>query len=286
MKRIIITASAFFISGAIYSQKLFFSIAGGMINYGGDLQAKLFTFNQSNSGFSAGASYKLSNHFYVSASFTRGKLSASDAKSHLEDFKRNLSFYSNLSEGSLTVEADLKDLSVTKFTTYMLGGIALYHFNPYTFDPSGNKVYLQPLGTEGQGLPQYPDKKIYKLTQFAIPFGGGIKYALSDRLIIGAELIFRTLFTDYLDDVSGNYADTAILRNARGPLAAKLSFRGDELHPPIGFSINDRRGNPNRKDAYYTCLIKLSFSFGDLDLSNNSYLRKMRRQAGCPAKIL
>ena len=36
-------------------------------------------------------------------------------------------------------------------------------------------------------------------------------------------------FTDHLDDVSGNYVDEADLLAARGPLAVKMAYRGNEL---------------------------------------------------------
>ena len=287
MKRITIIALVFFATEKTDAQRFYFNIAGGMINYGGDLQDKFFTFNQANSAFSIGASYKFSKYLSVSAAAIKGKLAASDIKNNSENYRRNLSFYSNLTEGSLTFEADLNDVpGINRFTPYVFGGAAIFHFNPYAYDPSGNKVYLQPLSTEGQGLPEYPERKKYKLTQFAIPFGGGIKYAISNSVIISAEIGFRKLFTDYVDDVSKTYADTSILRMERGPLAAKMSFRSDETNNPFPFGDKMKRGNPNRKDVYYVCLIKLSLSLGNSGTSNNSYSKKMRKQTGCPQKVL
>jgi hypothetical protein len=59
------------------------------------------------------------------------------------------------------------------------------------------------LSTEGQGI--YPDKKPYSLWQPTIPFGGGVKFAITENLRIGFEIGLRKLFTDYLDDVSTSY---------------------------------------------------------------------------------
>jgi hypothetical protein len=288
MKRISIIAFAFFATGKLDAQRLYLNIGGGSINYGGDLQDKLFTFNQANHGFSFGASYKLSKYIYVSAAFTTGKLAAADFKSNSDLARRNLSFYSNLREGSLIFEADINNVpDINHFTPYLFGGAAIFHFNPYAYTLAGKKVYLQPLSTEGQGLPEYPSRKVYNLTQFALPFGGGIKYAISNSVIISAEVGFRKLFTDYLDDVSsGAYADTSILRREKGELSAKMSFRGDETDNPLHFSEKLKRGNPGRKDAYYVCLIKLSFSLGgNAGVSNTGYFKKMRKQTGCPQKI-
>jgi hypothetical protein len=289
MKRITIITLAFFATGKAQAQPLYVNIGGGMINYGGDLQKNFFTFDQANHAFNVGVSYRLSKYIAVSAAFTNGKLAASDSKSSTKDFhRRNLSFYSNLTEGSLILEAQLNDVpTINHFTPYIFGGAAIFHFNPYAYTLTGDKVYLQPLGTEGEGLPEYPSRKVYKLTQFALPFGGGIKYAISNTVIISAEVGFRKLFTDYLDDVSENtYSDTSILRRERGELSAKMSFRSDETNNPLQFSDKIKRGNPSRKDVYYICLIKLSFSLGSSGLSNNGYSKKMRKQTGCPQKNL
>jgi hypothetical protein len=149
------------------------------------------------------------------------------------------------------------------------------------------KVYLQPLGTEGQGLSRYPDRKIYSLTQFNIPFGGGMKYALSAQFIISFEIGIRKLFTDYLDDVSTRYPRRSVLLNERGPLAVKMSFRGDELKPPLSYRDNSRRGNPEKKDLYYFCVFKLAYAFNtDEERSGYKFSRGVRRQSSCPSKVL
>ena len=47
-----------------------------------------------------------------------------------------------------------------KFRPYGIIGVGVYHFNPKTQDKNGNWVALQPLHTEGQGFPEYPDRKV------------------------------------------------------------------------------------------------------------------------------
>ncbi len=283
-----LTTLLFFIVPAIlFSQRMQLNIGAGIINYGGDLQDKNFTFQQSNAAFSLGLSYIISEHFSVTAAYTTGKVSASDTRT--KNYTRNLSFQSNINEGSLVLEAQLKEINdLNKFTPYIFGGVAVFHFNPYTFDTAGTKFYLQPLKTEGQGLAEYPDRKQYALTQFAIPFGVGAKYAISQGIMLSTEIGFRKLFTDHLDDLgSKTYADTAILRSAYGDVSADLSFRGDEVNPPQVFSTKLTRGNPNRKDSYYTCLIKISFALGNSSASlRSNSSKKMRKQSSCPPKVL
>ena len=246
MKCFSIIVLIFFIAPVLQAQRLYLNVGAGLMNYGGDLQDKEFTLNQAQTAFNLGLAYKLSEHFLVNFNYVNGMVTASDQKSATGNYRRNLNFTSNINEGSITLEAQWKDISETgDFTPYIYAGAAVYHFNPYTFDTAGIKTYLQPLGTEGQGLPQYPDRKMYKLTQLAIPIGIGIKYAIADKVTIGVEIGFRKLFTDHLDDASSSsYADTALLRAARGPLAAKLSFRGDELKPPLTFNESFAASGP------------------------------------------
>ena len=145
----------------------------------------------------------------------------------------------------------------------MYGAVVGYHFNPYTYDNNKEKTFLKPLSTEGEGLPEYPTQKIYKLTQAALGFGVGAKYAVSPFVNIGIEFSQRKTFTDYLDDVSTFYPDANKLRAAKGDKAVKLSWRGDEL--PNGLPYPDegyQRGTKSEMDWYYffglTIEIKLS----------------------------
>ena len=269
-----------------FSQKMQLNIGGGLINYGGDLQDKNFTFDQANAALNVGLSCQILKQLFVTAGYTSGKISASDANT--KNYSRNLNFKSKINEASLVLEFDFRDITgKRKFTPYISGGVAVFHFNPYTFDSNGTRFFLKPLSTEGEGLAQYPESKEYPLTQLSIPFGFGFKYAVSDRLAISTEISFRKLFTDHLDDVSKkNYADTEIIRQVKGDVAARLSFRGDEIMPPVDFSPTLIRGNPNRKDSYYTCLLKLCFTISKDDGLQNNSSKKTRRQSKCPPKVL
>ncbi|MGZ8553132.1 MAG: hypothetical protein ACXWV8_06980, partial [Chitinophagaceae bacterium] len=135
------------------------------------------------------------------------------------------------------------------WTPYVFAGIGVYHFKPYTTDTTGNKYFLKPLSTEGQGF--MTGVKEYKLTQFSIPFGLGAEYSLNEDMRLGIEMGYKKLFTDHLDDVSGNYVDESKLLTARGAKAVELAYRGGEVgagpYPPAGAE----RGNTKQKDGYY-----------------------------------
>src|SRR6266540_382643 len=85
--------------------------------------------------------------------------------------ERNLNFRTNLLEGYAGVEfypsvfIEQYDELKGKLRPYGIVGLGMYHFNPKTKDDDGTWVELQPLHTEGQGFAEYPDRKVYKLTQ-------------------------------------------------------------------------------------------------------------------------
>ena len=289
IRRIIVCFLSVFVAYCADAQGFELHAGGGIMNYGGDLQDKLFTFNQSHGAFTIGAGYRFNSHLSLSLNYTGGKVSASDSLSNPENAKRNLSFSSNISEASLMLQYDFIEVpAIRKITPFIAAGIAYYHFDPYAYTREGQKVYLQPLRTEGQGLAEYPERKPYALSQVAFPIAGGIAYAITDKIRLSAQVNFRMLSTDHLDDVSNVfYADTAVLRREYGDLSAKMSFRSDETDNPLNFDSKLKRGNPERKDVYYTCLIRLTFSLSDI-ISNSlsPASKRMIRQAGCPAKVL
>ena len=73
---------------------------------------------------------------------------------------RNLSFRSPIVEVSGQIELSMNRFTGIKkkrWTPYIYAGIGGFYFNPQAkYD--GEWVNLQELGTEGQGLPEYPDK--------------------------------------------------------------------------------------------------------------------------------
>ena len=255
---------------------------GGAAGYQGDLQSKRLTLDQSHFAFGLGLKYDLTSHWSLRTEVSHGSVEASDSRNEAKLRPRNLSFQSRILEGSLLAEYSLFDLSTRSITPYLFAGVAVYHFNPYAYDSSGNRQYLRPLSTEGQGLSQYPGVKPYKLTQLAIPFGGGIRIRMTDNISIGYELGMRKLFTDYLDDVSGRYVDQATLLQERGPKAVEMAFRGGELknstatYPAAG----TLRGGSKFKDWYYFQGITLTIA-----LPSSSGGERGRGNVDCPRRV-
>jgi opacity protein-like surface antigen len=271
---ILITASA---------QKFHINTFAGLSNYQGDIQDKRFTFNQSHLALGAGLSYEITEKILLNGGVTFGKVSASD-KNNSRNTLRNLNFTSNILEGHLTAEYYFRNLNEYSVSPYVFAGVALYNFSPYTKDSLGNKYYLKPLSTEGQGFLE--NRPYYKINQVSIPFGGGVKFALNDNVRLGFEVGMRKLFTDYLDDVSTTYADKDLLLLNRGPKAVELAFRGDELkngataYPAAG----SQRGGAKVKDWYYFTGLTASFRLGTGE-GNGGSRNGGKSKTGCPTKV-
>jgi len=284
MKRNIVIIILVLFAQAAIAQPLRIHVMGGFANYTGDLQAKRFTLSQAKGVITAGATYNITEKLAVRSEYSFAKLGADDKlTTNTNVVTRNLNFKTIIQELSLMGEYDILNIYDHKLTPYVFIGLGVYRFSPYTFDPLNQKVFLQGLSTEGQGFS--PGRKVYKKTQFNIPLGGGIKYALSDDIHLGIEIGLRVLTTDYLDDVSATYIDENLLLSQRGPLAVQLAYRGDELKPPAGIYpvAGTQRGNSKINDFYYFGQFRMSFRLNWL----NNADRRMNglKRLGCPAKL-
>lgn len=174
---------------------------------------------------------------------------------------RNLSFNTNVWELSLRGDFNffrfLPGDPDFNFTPYISLGVGAFSYDPYAY-LQGQKYYLRPLGTEGQGSNLYPDRKPYSSMALCIPFGVGIKYAFNDRYNIAFEVTHRFTNTDYLDDVSTTYVDPQVFYDPSSglqpPPAYYLYDRSYELGTPIGIK-GRQRGVDSNKDQFVTAMI-------------------------------
>jgi hypothetical protein len=211
-----------------------------------------------------------------------------DRKGGLEEARknRNLSFRSPLTELYLGVEFsptvffEYDDYLAKKFRPYAVGGIGLFKFNPQA-NLNGQWVDLKPLHTEGQGFPEYPNRKEYSLTQVCFPIGFGFKYFFNENFSAGVEAIHRFTTTDYIDDVSTTYVQPSVFNTRLTPSQAALA---QQLHDRRLTTAGDygrygtKRGDPKQNDGYYSLALKLGWRLGNPDASD---WRKARRQVRC-----
>ena len=275
------------------SQNIHVGLFGGLSAYQGDLTEKILPKKVTNGAIGVTVNYEFAPQIMFRGGFTYTIVGGADRFSKDDTLRaRNLAFETKITEFSLLGEYYFFNLNEQKFSPYLFGGLAVFHFNPYAFNGSTQKIFLKPLSTEGEGLSAYPDRKPYALTQLALPFGGGVKYALTDNLRLGLELGMRKLFTDYLDDLSTSYVDPNDLLAAKGQLAVDMSYRGDELPGgnPNYPSKGAQRGGSTRKDWYYFLGLHLTYRIGSGDNNTRSgvfggglFSGKKKKSYGCPA---
>ena len=233
-------------------------LKGGGANFLGDVGNYSIHLPQ---GYSGGLffRYNFTRHWSIEAGGNYGFIQNADSWSAIAHRKdRNLSFQSELWEGYILMNFNFFEFepgSKFKHTPFIFGGFGIFWFDPTT-NYQGNQVRLQPLGTEGQGTAANPDVP-YALANSFFVFGMGYKWAINRITSIGIQSGFRATYTDYLDDVSGRYADPEILLEEKGAVAAALSDRS--------LSGGDKsrmfRGDPTNNDWYIFTGVTLQVKF-------------------------
>lgn len=214
-----------------FGQAIELGLLFGASNYYGDLSNNTVMLSQTHPSAALLGRYNINNKWSVKGYFGYGRISGADSLGSSAYRKaRNLSFFSDIFEFSAQVEYNLVKNSPSgrKLLPYIFTGIGIFNFDPKA--KYHDTIYeLQPLGTEGQGTTVYNDRKKYPLTTVCIPLGIGLKKRIGSHISVGVEVGVRFTFTDYLDDVSGTYADVNVVRASNGNIAAKLSDRSNEV---------------------------------------------------------
>lgn len=211
------------------------------------------------------------------------------APSAIGRYERNLNFRTRIFEAAILGEAYFLNIlrpnaEPGRVQPYLLGGFSVFHFNPQTL--VGNEwIYTKPLRLEGQGFAEYPQRKEYSLYSWSYPIGGGLLFNLSPAFNLRLEVLKRTTFTDYLDDVHyGDWVDPSLFFNYLSPdqaiLATQLYNRSLTINPPR----NTRpRGHEAENDAYWSGTVKLGYKFNQSiggfqggRLNRRSILRSVR----------
>jgi hypothetical protein len=242
-----------------------FGLNVGASQYFGDLNPNP-RFNTPNIAFGAFFRKQFGGYVALRVEANYTFLGYSDKYNSYNEFmyRRNLSFNTNIYE--LAVKGDFNFFKFVpgseynRFTPYITFGVGTFYYNPFTY-LNGQKIYLRPLGTEGQGTPGYP--KEYSPLAVDFPIGVGIKYNLTRRMNIGAEVVYRFTTTDYIDDVSTTYAPNAqphYLPNGQPTIWYQLQDRSSETgEVPIGIQ-GRQRGYSNQKDSWVTAVLFVSWN--------------------------
>lgn len=271
MRKIALFLSLIILPFLAISQHLEIGVFGGMSNYMGDVSHQNMYLPETHPAFGLFFRYNANRYLAAKLNVTHGNISSKDTYSNNPSLKaRNLSFRSPVTEFGLTGEINIlgyQPYGLKRiFSPYVFIGIAGFHFDPSTkYD--NRWVKLQPLGTEGQGFVQGRDDK-YNMLSISIPFGLGLKFAITDKVNVGLEAGLRKTFTDYLDDVSTSYISYDDIMNSNLPdekkeLVAALSNRTGESGQFVDFATGDARGNPDTQDWYFFAGVTVSYNFMD-----------------------
>lgn len=238
-----------------------FEIGGwlGASNYFGDLNTS-WRINRAHLSGGFGARYNFNDRLALKLGANVGKISARDSDSkNLYEQRRNLSFESLIFDGTFQFEFNFMPYVHGHrdyfFSPYLFAGFSFFSFNPRA-ELNDKKYNLRQYGTEGQFRGEE-----YGTTQGALAYGFGFKTDLSYRWSLNVELSGRKLFTDYLDDVSGVYADVRDIRAQRGEVGAALA--DPSLEPKIG-QPGRQRGNGKKNDMYTLLNVGLFYYFGSI----------------------
>jgi hypothetical protein len=247
---------------AAFGQSREMGIMLGVMNYKGDLQKATFAGQNNLPGFGFLYRRSYSNHWAFKTAISYGHIKADDAQSDDPFCKnRNLNFKTSILEGTGQFEFNFFPYQTanpsTFFTPYMSVGLSVFRFNPKAYY-NGGYVELQPLGTEGQGTNANPDKEPYKRTNLAFVFGGGFKWKIGRRWSVILESVVRKTYTDYLDDVSGVYADPNAIRVEYGKTAYYLSDR--TIVKNKAGNIGRQRGDNTNRDWYHFTGVQFTYT--------------------------
>ncbi len=248
-----------FWSNACIGQYWTFDVMGGVAGYNGDLTEKRLVMSRLRPALALNLKYNSNDLVNFRIGLGWARVMGHDKFNNDPGLvNRNLSFYSDIFEASASVEINLLDPFDYNTYPYIFAGVGLFHFNPFAFDKDDKKVFLRPLSTEGQGLPDYPDRKPYSKVQFCIPFGAGMKFISNEKWELSYEFIYRKTSTDYLDDVSKTYVSLEVLGTQVGPKAVEMAYRRNVPFSELG----EVRGNSKVKDSFFSTGLKLAFRLG------------------------
>ena len=227
-------------------------LGGGALYYTGEMNDRVVTHEKLLRGYgNIGVLFRLSNRFDVWANYMHGKLVGADSLSIQYSLRnRNLSFQTDIDEVGINIAfrllGDHKGKQ-RKIVPYIFAGVAGYHFKPKA-KLEGKWIDLQSTGTEGQYIEEGNYPKPYELYQLSIPTGLGIEFSLSKAFALRVEAARHFLLTDYLDDVSGNYADSSSLSSTpNGSIAVQMASNIKEGNYP---QQEEKRGEVKTKDSF------------------------------------
>jgi opacity protein-like surface antigen len=254
MRRLILVI--FLLSSNYFSSAQTWEFGGflGGAGYMGDINP-VKAYKLTDPAFGVQIKRNFDSYWSAKLNFMQGNVRASDAESSNSfQIERNLDFYSPISELSMQIEFNLFrymagadfGYATRKFSPYLFTGIASFSYNPLT-KFNGEDVPLRLVQTENIA---------YKKSAISVPYGAGVKYNISGKWTLLAEIGYRTAFTDYLDDISGRYVDFNVVT----PASQLTQALADRSIAQIG-TPGTQRGDFRPRDTYMFAGVGLTYTF-------------------------
>ena len=193
--------------------------------------------------------------------------------------ERGLSFTTNLNDFSLVAEFNFWEYYTgnpkRNVSPYIFGGISLFQYTPYTYINDTIELNLFKYYTEDTKMlsdsASFFDKLIgrekapFKIkgkdgdiligTGVSIPFGVGVKLALSKHMAATVEWRMQKTFTDYLDDVATVYPEEHVTYTAEDGTIYDLT------DPTGNYEAEQQRGNSAFNDWFGMIRFSLTWKF-------------------------
>lgn len=249
-----------------------FGINLGAANYLGEIGGKEETrrdfifdmkLEQTKPAFGFFFRHRFNDAYGITGTLTFARIAGSDAITLNPARKeRNLSFFNTVTE--LAVRGEYYFYTIhdvgnhgrywVNFRPYIFAGLGIFHHAPKTVY-NGSVYNLRPLKTEGQS-------KQYSLVSASVPVGLGFYFTYKNRYRFSVEMAYRKTFTDYLDDISTDFAAADELES---DLAVELANRNDEIAPEDAqvnsnnYTAGSKRGNASDNDSFLTTHLGISY---------------------------
>lgn len=240
-----------------------FGAGVGMSQYFGDLNPNL-GFKTIHPAFTGLYKWNFNPYISLVGSLTYTQLSYKDAYSDNPYQKtRNLAFNSQIWEAGISGEFNFFWFETADFskrwTPYLTFGLAGFYYEP-TVKYGGVAVKLRTLGTEGQNMATYKDRK-YNNLALAFPVGAGVKFWIAPGVNMSLEMVNRFTTTDYLDDVSKTYVgiDNFYI-NPGVPTVSSVLQDPSILSDGTKMGVaGKKRGDESSIDQYFLVMLKCTF---------------------------
>lgn len=231
----------------------------GASNYRGDLAPEM-VWGETHFSFGLLAKANVSPFWSFQLAYNRGNISA-DETNYEPHAQRMLAFESFVDEIALTAEYHFLPFRLgfqgKRYTPYFFTGISYIGYSPQV--TLGDQTYvLSQVPTEGQDVEGVTAQK--GTNEFAIPVGGGFKYALGRKVDISLHASTRILTEDYIDDVSQSYPGQENLPSEIDRFLANPSLTTDN---PVSDVEGKQRGNQQAVDFLYFAGISLTYKLSD-----------------------